>query len=77
MRLSVDDGAGWDPESSVALAKLLKTKGVDVIDCSGGGILPGAVPGAPVGYGYQVPYADKLKREAGIMTMAVGLIVHA
>jgi 2,4-dienoyl-CoA reductase-like NADH-dependent reductase (Old Yellow Enzyme family) len=77
MRLSVDDGAGWDPESSVALAKILKTKGVDVIDCSGGGVLPGAVPGAPVGYGYQVPYADKLKREAQIQTMAVGLIVHA
>jgi 2,4-dienoyl-CoA reductase-like NADH-dependent reductase (Old Yellow Enzyme family) len=77
MRLSVDDGAGWDPQSSVALARVLKTKGVDVIDCSGGGVLPGAVPGAPVGYGYQVPYADKLKREAAIQTMAVGLIVHA
>ena len=77
MRLSVDDGAGWDPDSSVALARILKTKGVDVIDCSGGGILPGAVPGAPLGYGYQVPYAEKLKREAGIMTMAVGLIVRA
>lgn len=77
MRLSIDDGAGWDPNSSVALARALKTKGVDVIDCSGGGILPGAVPGAPVGYGYQVPYAEKLKREADIMSMAVGLIVHA
>ena len=77
MRLSVDDGAGWDPQSSVALARILKTKGVDVIDCSGGGVLPGALPGAPVGYGYQVPYADKLKREADIQTMAVGLIVHA
>lgn len=77
MRLSVDDGAGWDPYSSVALARLLKTCGVDVIDCSGGGMLAGAVPGAPVGYGYQVPYADKLRREAGVMTMAVGLIVHA
>ncbi|MGA8050151.1 MAG: NADH:flavin oxidoreductase/NADH oxidase [Burkholderiales bacterium] len=77
MRLSVDDGAGWDPDSSVALARVLKTKGVDVIDCSGGGILPGAVPGAPLGYGYQVPYAEKVRREAGIMTMAVGLIVRA
>ncbi len=77
MRLSVDDGAGWDPASNVALARVLKTKGVDVVDCSGGGILPGAVPGAPLGYGYQVPYAEKLKREAGIMTMAVGLIVRA
>ena len=77
MRLSVDDGAGWDPASSVALAQVLKTKGVDVIDCSGGGMLAGAVPGAPVGYGYQVPYAERLKREADIATMAVGLIVHA
>jgi 2,4-dienoyl-CoA reductase-like NADH-dependent reductase (Old Yellow Enzyme family) len=35
------------------------------------------VPGAPVGYGYQVPYAEQLRREAGIHTMAVGLIVQA
>ncbi|MDA8107692.1 MAG: NADH:flavin oxidoreductase/NADH oxidase [Betaproteobacteria bacterium] len=77
MRLSVDDGAGWGPEESVALAKVLKTKGVDVIDCSGGGILAGPVPGAPLGYGYQVTYAEKVKREAGVATMAVGLIVHA
>lgn len=77
MRLSVDDGAGWDPASSVELARILKTKGVDVIDCSGGGMLPGALPGAPVGYGYQVPYAERLRREAGVATMAVGLIVHA
>ncbi len=77
MRLSVDDGAGWDPESSVALAKALKAKGVDVVDCSGGGMLPGFIPGTPPVYGYQVPYAEKLKREAGIATMAVGLIVRA
>jgi 2,4-dienoyl-CoA reductase-like NADH-dependent reductase (Old Yellow Enzyme family) len=77
MRLSVDDGAGWDPASSVVLARILKSKGVDVIDCSGGGMLAGAVPGAPVGYGYQVPYADQVRREAEIATMAVGLIVHA
>jgi 2,4-dienoyl-CoA reductase-like NADH-dependent reductase (Old Yellow Enzyme family) len=77
MRLSVDDGAGWGPEESVALARVLKTKGVDVIDCSGGGILAGPVPGAPLGYGYQVPYAEKVRRKAGVATMAVGLIVHA
>jgi 2,4-dienoyl-CoA reductase-like NADH-dependent reductase (Old Yellow Enzyme family) len=77
MRLSVDDGAGWDPASSVVLARILKTKGVDVIDCSGGGMLAGALPSAPVGYGYQVPYAEQLRREADIATMAVGLIVHA
>lgn len=77
MRLSVDDGAGWGPAESVALAKVLKTRGVDVIDCSGGGILAGPVPRAPLGYGYQVPYAEKVKREAGIASMAVGLIVRA
>ena len=77
MRLSVDDGAGWGPADSVALAKVLKTRGVDAIDCSGGGILAGPVPGAPLGYGYQVPYAEKVKREAGIASMAVGLIVRA
>ena len=76
MRLSVDDGAGWGPQNSVALAKILKTKGVDVIDCSGGGILAGAVPGAPPAYGYQVAYAKTIRREADIMSMAVGLIVH-
>jgi 2,4-dienoyl-CoA reductase-like NADH-dependent reductase (Old Yellow Enzyme family) len=76
MRLSVDDGAGWGPAQSVALAKALKAKGVDVIDCSGGGILAGAIPGTPPAYGYQVPYADRIRREAGIASMAVGLIVH-
>ena len=77
MRLSVDDGAGWDPASSIALARELKARGVDVIDCSGGGMLPGAIPGTPPAYGYQVPYAERLRRETGIATMAVGLIVHA
>ncbi len=76
MRLSVEDDAGWGPEQSVALARIVKDKGVDVIDCSGGGMST-KPPAAPVGYGYQVPYAEKLKHEAGIMTMAVGLIVHA
>jgi 2,4-dienoyl-CoA reductase-like NADH-dependent reductase (Old Yellow Enzyme family) len=75
MRLSVQDDAGWGPEQSVALARIVKEKGVDVIDCSGGGMTAKAV-GVPT-YGYQVPYAERLKRDAGIMTMAVGLIVHA
>lgn len=76
MRLSVDDGAGWGPAESVALARVVGPKGVDVIDCSGGGIT-GRPTAGPASYGYQVPYAEQLKREAGIMTMAVGLIVHA
>jgi 2,4-dienoyl-CoA reductase-like NADH-dependent reductase (Old Yellow Enzyme family) len=62
----------------VALAKLVKPMGVDVIDCSSGGIL-GKPPAGAVkpAYGYQVPYAEKIKKEGRIMTMAVGLIVHA
>lgn len=77
MRLSVDDGTGWDPASSVVLARELKARGVDLVDCSGGGMLPGPIPGTPPGYGYQVPYAATLRAEAGIATMAVGLIVQA
>jgi len=78
LRLSVEDDAGWGPAQSVALARLVKPKGVDVIDCSSGGMLGRPVVSAgPVGYGYQVPYAETLRRDAGIMTMAVGLIVHA
>ena len=75
MRLSVQDDAGWGPDESVALARIVKDKGVDVIDCSGGGMTAKAV-GVPT-YGYQVPYAERLRRDAGVMTMAVGLIVHA
>jgi 2,4-dienoyl-CoA reductase-like NADH-dependent reductase (Old Yellow Enzyme family) len=76
--LSVEDDAGWGPAESVALARLVKPMGVDVIDCSSGGMLGRPVVSAgPVGYGYQVPYAERLRREAEIMSMAVGLIVHA
>ena len=79
MRLSVEDDAGWGPEESVALAKIVGPKGVDVIDCSSGGMMGRPVDGAGQrpGYNYQVPYAEKLKREGGVMSMAVGLIVHA
>ncbi len=78
VRLSVEDDAGWGPEENVRLARIMREKGVDVIDCSSGGIRGAPVVSAgPVGYGYQVPYAQKLRREANISTMAVGLIVHA
>ena len=78
LRLSVEDDAGWGPNESVALAKLVKPKGVDVVDCSSGGMRGAPVVSAgPVTYGYQVPYARKLRTEAGLMSMAVGLIVHA
>jgi 2,4-dienoyl-CoA reductase-like NADH-dependent reductase (Old Yellow Enzyme family) len=78
LRLSVEDDAGWGPNESVALARLVKPKGVDVVDCSSGGMRGAPVVSAgPVTYGYQVPYARKLRTEAGVMSMAVGLIVHA
>lgn len=78
LRLSAEDDAGWGPAQSVELAKRVKPLGVDVIDCSSGGILnkPPAGAAKPA-YGYQVPYADRIRKEAGVMTMAVGLIVHA
>jgi len=61
----------------VALARIVKDKGVDVIDCSSGGMRGSPVVSAgTVTYGYQVPYAAKIRAEAGIATMAVGLIVH-
>ncbi|MCX7275150.1 MAG: NADH:flavin oxidoreductase/NADH oxidase [Burkholderiales bacterium] len=76
MRLSVDDDAGWGPAESVALARELKGCGVDIIDCSAGGILARPVSSAPIGYGYQVPFARAIRQQAGIGSMAVGLIVH-
>jgi 2,4-dienoyl-CoA reductase-like NADH-dependent reductase (Old Yellow Enzyme family) len=78
MRLSVQDGAGWGPDESVRLARIIGPKGVDVIDCSSGGMTGAPVVGdGPVTYGYQVPYSERLRKEAGVMSMAVGLIVHA
>ncbi len=79
MRLSCEDDAGWDPDQSVRLSRLLKAEGVDVIDCSSGGMTAGSPMESARAkkYGYQVPYAEKIRREAGVMTMAVGHIVHA
>jgi len=78
LRLSVQDDAGWGPDESVQLARIVKAKGVDVIDCSSGGMAGGVGMGkVPLDYGYQVPYAEKIRAEAGLSTMAVGLIVHA
>jgi 2,4-dienoyl-CoA reductase-like NADH-dependent reductase (Old Yellow Enzyme family) len=75
MRLSVDDDAGWGPAESVALARELKTCGVDIIDCSAGGILARPVSSAPLGYGYQVPSLGQFASK-GRGRMAVGLIAR-
>jgi 2,4-dienoyl-CoA reductase-like NADH-dependent reductase (Old Yellow Enzyme family) len=65
---------GWDIEHSIALAKILKTDGVDLIDCSSGGIVPDAK--ITVVPGYQVPFAEKVRHGAGIATAAVGYITE-
>lgn len=77
-RVSSVDGVegGWSIEDSVALASELKARGVDVIDCSSGGIGgPATAAGVPRGPGFQIPYAERLRRDAGIVTQAVGLIL--
>jgi 2,4-dienoyl-CoA reductase-like NADH-dependent reductase (Old Yellow Enzyme family) len=76
LRLSVEDRAGWGIPESIRLSQKVKPLGVDVIDCSGGGMQGSPTEFSP-SYGYQVPYADAIRREADILTMAVGLIVHA
>jgi 2,4-dienoyl-CoA reductase-like NADH-dependent reductase (Old Yellow Enzyme family) len=75
-RLSCTDWVegGWDIEQSIELARRLKTEGVDLIDCSSGGGVPDA--NIPVGAGYQVPFAERIRREAGIATAAVGMITE-
>lgn len=65
-------GGGWTPDDSVELARMVKPLGVDVIDCSSGGTLPRT--DIPLGPGYQVPFAERIRREAGVATAAVGLI---
>lgn len=73
-RLSCTDwvDGGWDIGQAVELARRLKAAGVDLIDCSSGGAVPGVK--IPVGPGYQVPLAERIRREAGIATAAVGMI---
>lgn len=74
VRISATDWAegGWDIEQSVELARQLRPLGVDLIDCSSGGTLPHVE--MPVGPGYQTPFAERIRREAGIPTGAVGMI---
>ena len=66
---------GWTEVDSVKLATILKENGVDVIDCStGGNISSQNISVSPL---YQVPFAEKIKRETGILTGAVGMITTA
>jgi 2,4-dienoyl-CoA reductase-like NADH-dependent reductase (Old Yellow Enzyme family) len=76
VRISATDWAegGWDPAQSVALARILRPLGVDLVDCSSGGMVPRAhIPLAP---GYQVPFAASIRQETGMPTGAVGLITE-
>jgi 2,4-dienoyl-CoA reductase-like NADH-dependent reductase (Old Yellow Enzyme family) len=76
LRLSSVDHVegGLTIQDTVQIAKAAKALGVDVVDCSSGGNAPAQIPLSP---GYQVPYAEAVRREAGVATMAVGLILDA
>ncbi len=78
-RVSSVDGidGGWTLEDSIALAKRLKPLGVDVMDCSSGGLMGSATAARVKRYpGFQVPYAAAIRREARIAAMTVGLILE-
>ncbi len=74
LRISASDWTegGWTIEDSVALARVVKGLGVDLIDASSGGIVPTAK--IPLGPGYQTPFAERIRKEAGILAGAVGMI---
>jgi 2,4-dienoyl-CoA reductase-like NADH-dependent reductase (Old Yellow Enzyme family) len=76
MRISATDWkeGGWDVEQSVALAREVKKLGIDLVDCSSGGVIPGVA--VPVGPGYQTKFAAKIRREAEIRTGTVGMITE-
>jgi 2,4-dienoyl-CoA reductase-like NADH-dependent reductase (Old Yellow Enzyme family) len=77
VRISATDWVegGWDLQQSIELAMRLKKLGVDLIDCSSGGVVAHAkIPNTP---GYQVGFAEAVRKEAGIATGAVGLITEA
>jgi 2,4-dienoyl-CoA reductase-like NADH-dependent reductase (Old Yellow Enzyme family) len=80
-RVSAVDGKGgmWGLDDTVALARELRARDVDVVDCSSGGIMGSAtaatktlLPRVP---GFQIPFAERVRKEAGVKTMAVGLIL--
>jgi 2,4-dienoyl-CoA reductase-like NADH-dependent reductase (Old Yellow Enzyme family) len=74
VRISATDwiNGGWDIQQPVELARQLKELGADLIDCSSGGNVAHAK--IPVGPGYQTQFAERIRREAGILTGAVGMI---
>ncbi len=76
VRISATDWAegGWDLPQSVALSRRFQEIGIDLVDCSSGGLVADAK--VKVGPGYQVPFAEAVRREAGIPTAAVGLITE-
>ena len=76
LRISATDWAegGWDIDQSIELARAVQPLGVDLIDCSSAGTLPH--PNIPLKPGYQVPFADRIRRETGMLTGAVGLITE-
>jgi 2,4-dienoyl-CoA reductase-like NADH-dependent reductase (Old Yellow Enzyme family) len=76
VRLSVTDwvARGWDVDEAVRLASLLRDEGVDLVDSSSGGVV--AHQRIPVAPGFQVPFAERIRREAGVRTGAVGLITE-
>jgi 2,4-dienoyl-CoA reductase-like NADH-dependent reductase (Old Yellow Enzyme family) len=76
MRISATDWVqdGWQIEDSVELARQLQPLGVDLIDCSSGGQVPNVK--IPLGPAYQTPFAERIRREAGILTGAVGMITE-
>src|SRR5262249_38170191 len=77
VRVSATDWVegGWDMDQSVALARLLSQDGGDLLGCSSGGVIPGVK--IPLGPGYQTPFAERIRRETGVRTGAVGLIRSA
>ena len=77
VRISATDWAdgGWNIEESVQLSKILKEKGVDLIDVSSGGLV--SHQKITLGPGYQIPFAESIKNETGILTGAVGLITES
>ncbi len=75
-RLSATDwvDGGWDADDTVHLARRLAALGVDLVDCSSGGVVPGVA--VPTGPGYQVPFAARVRAESGVASGAVGMITE-